>query len=321
MADNSIGILFLGGAKRVSMARHFKAAALARGLRPRIYSYEMTADVPIAIEGEVIIGKRWRDEDVVADIIGVCRGRGISVVIPFVDGAVAVAAEVAKAAGGDIFSPVSPADLAELMFDKVRCGDALTAQGIPVPPTVDITASLTVPVIAKPRHGSASKGIVAIDSADDLRRLPDTAGYLFQQRFDRRREITVDCYVSMLGGDIVCAVPRIRDEVAGGEVVRTTVLHNDAYEGLAHRVLSSMSLRGAVTVQLIEDLDTGSVYVMEINPRLGGGAVATVACGVGLPGFIIDESRGQAPAANPRWYDATVCRYLDECVFPKTEQQ
>ena len=92
MADNTIGILFLGGAKRVSMARHFKAAALARGLRPRIYSYEMTADVPIAIEGEVIIGKRWRDEDVVADIIGVCRDRGISVVIPFVDGAVAVAA-------------------------------------------------------------------------------------------------------------------------------------------------------------------------------------------------------------------------------------
>lgn len=319
MADNTIGILFLGGAKRVSMARHFKAAARARGLEARIYSYEMSADVPIALEGEVIIGRRWRDTDVVAHIIGVCRSRGISVVIPFVDGAVAVASEVAAAAGGDIFSPVSAAGLAELMFDKVRANDALADSGIPVPPTVDIEAPLTCPVIAKPRHGSASKGIVAIDSADDLRRLLDTAdadGYLFQQRFDRRREITVDCYVSMLTGAIVCAVPRLRDEVAGGEVVRTTVAHNSEYETLARRVLAGQGLRGAVTVQLIEDSDTGRVYVMEINPRLGGGAVASVACGVDLPGFIIDESRGIAPADGPQWRDGVVCRYLDECVFP-----
>lgn len=317
MANDSIGILFLGGAKRVSMARHFKAAARARGLEARIYSYEMTTDVPIALEGEVVIGKRWRDKDVVADIIDLCHSRDIAIVVPFVDGAVAVAAEVAAAAG-DIFSPVSPAALAELMFDKVRANSALAQQGIAVPLTVDINAPLAGPVIAKPRHGSASKGIVAIDSDDDLQRLLSKAvadDYLFQQRFDRRREITVDCYVSMLTGDTVCAVPRIRNEVAGGEVVRTTVVHNSAYESLARRVLDAMKLQGAVTVQLIQDCDTEKVYVMEINPRLGGGAVASVACGIDLPGFIIDEAAQKAPAHNPQWRDGVVCRYLDECVF------
>lgn len=315
MMDRRTGILFLGGAKRVSMARHFKEAAHRRGTVAEIFSYEMCAQVPIATEGTVIIGRRWRDPEVAADITDVCRRHGISVVVPFVDGAVAVAALVAEKAA-DIFSPTSPAVVAELMFDKVRANDALSEAGLPVPETADITAPLAFPVIAKPRHGSASKGIVAIDSADDLRRLSPACEYLFQRRFDHRREITVDCYVSMFSGDIICAVPRIRDEVAGGEVVRTTVVHNDTYESLARRVLTAMSLRGAVTVQLIEDLDSGRVYVMEINPRLGGGAVASIACGVGLPGFILDEGAGTAAVPAADWRDAVVCRYLDECVFP-----
>lgn len=319
MSADRIGILFLGGAKRVSMARHFKEAARRRGAEAEIYSYEMGTSVPVSLESRVIVGKRWRDDEVVDDIIDVCRVRGISVVVPFVDGAVAVAAEVSEKAP-DIFSATSPAELAELMFDKVRANRALTEAGIPVPATIDVTEPVSCPVIAKPRHGSASKGIVAIDTDDDLRRLLAVAGasdYLFQQRFDRRREITVDCYVSMRTAAVVCAVPRIRDEVAGGEVVRTTLVHDAAYEALARQVLGAMRLRGAVTVQLIEDLDTGRVYVMEINPRLGGGAVATVACGVDLPGFIIDEARGASVATHPQWCDATVCRYLEEVVFKK----
>ena len=315
--DSSIGILFLGGAKRVSMARKFKAAAKRRGLEARLYSYEMTREVPVAAEAEIITGLRWKDPAVTAHIVGLCRERGITAVVPFVDGAVAVAAAVSAAAPG-IFAPTGSAADAEAMFDKVSAAVRFEALGLPVPQTYVPGTPLTFPVIAKPRHGSASKGIVAIDTDAQLRAfLEEHAAdyYLFQHRLDRRREISADCYVSA-AGNIVAAVPRYRDEVSGGEVSRTTLFHNDAVEALLRRVLTATGLRGAVTIQLIEDLDSHTLYIMEINPRLGGGAVAGVCAGADLPGFIIDEAMGRPlPATAAKWADGTVCRYPDEIFF------
>ena len=73
---------------------------------------------------------------------------------------------------------------------------------------------------------------------------------------------------------------------------------------------------GAVTVQLIHDLDCpGRLLVMEINPRLGGGAVCTVAAGCDIPAMIISEALGFAvDAAEPR-PGVRICRYMQEVVF------
>lgn len=54
-------ILFLGGAKRVSLAERFIAEGSRRGQNVRIVSYELTGDVPIAGCAEIVVGKRWKD--------------------------------------------------------------------------------------------------------------------------------------------------------------------------------------------------------------------------------------------------------------------
>lgn len=307
------GILFLGGAKRVSMARKFKAAAAARDMGCRIYSYEMTTDVPIALEGEVLTGLRWRDPRVVADIVRICREKDIDTVIPFVDGAVAVAAQVATAG---IFAPVYTAEGAELMFDKIRADKAFSEAGLPVPEVWD-GGPLRFPLIAKPRHGSASKGLVFIDTQEALDFLAHKSDYLIQRRYDSRREITVDCYTGMHDGQVKACVPRTRDEVTGGEVSRTTVIHDTRITGLATRVLRAFSniMRGAITIQFLHDTDSDRLMIMEINPRLGGGAVAAVAAGADLPGMIIDEASGKDAAVCTAYRDAVVARYQDEAVF------
>lgn len=317
---SSTGILFLGGANRVSMARKFRDAAAMRGHDCRIYSYEMEMEVPVAIEGEIILGRRWRDPAVCDDILRICRERGISIVIPFVDGAVAVAADVASRSRGTdcpVFAPTGDSVLAELMFDKVRAAAFFEGNGLPVPSTVDITTP-TFPVIAKPRHGSASMGIEVLEDYERLCAFlnrTDADDYLFQRYIVHRTEYTVDCYVSMLDGRVIAAVPRIRDRVAGGEVTRTTVCHNDRIDALVRRTLAATGLRGAITVQIIHDRDNDQYFIMEINPRLGGGAVATVCAGVSLPGLILDEAAGRT-VGEQSWRDMLVCRYLDEVSFP-----
>lgn len=44
----AVNILFLGGAKRVSMARMFQASGERLGLDVNIFSYELSPEAPIA---------------------------------------------------------------------------------------------------------------------------------------------------------------------------------------------------------------------------------------------------------------------------------
>ena len=308
-----VNILFYGGAKRVSMARLFKRAAREAGAEAHIFGYELTTTVPLAAEADAIItGLRNSDPAVYAHLDEVCRRHDISVVVPFIDGAVAVAAEFARRYSGRAFVPAGdPAACAD-MFDKTRAQAIFEQAGLPVPATWH-GGEVTHPLIAKPRHGSASKGLIAIDCADDIP--ANAADYLIQERFDRRRELTVDCYVAVADGTVCAVVPRVRDEVSGGEVSRTTVVHRPEADELVRRTLAATGLRGAVTVQLLEDLDTGRLMIMEINPRLGGGAVAAVHAGANLPAMILAEAAGETPHVCTAWNDIVMTRYPAEVCF------
>lgn len=313
---SKLGILFLGGAKRVSMARKFKTAGQRRDISVSIYSYEMSGTVPIAAEAEVIIGLRWSDPGIYAHLQQICREKDISVVVPFVDGAIAIAAGLAKRTPG-IFAPACDADTAEAMFDKRSAATIFESLGLPIPETFDSPVYTDgLRLIAKPRHGSASKGIVKIDSADDFAAIAaNRHDYLIQRRIDNRDELTVDCYVRIADGTPVCIVPRVRDSIAGGEVTQTTVIHDADVTDLCRRTLHSTGLRGAVTIQLIRELPSRQLSIMEINPRLGGGAVAAVCAGADLPGYIIDEAGGISPEPLTDYQDIIVARYLDEIAF------
>lgn len=309
--NNRINLLFLGGAKRVSMARHFKRAAEALGCECAIFSYEMSTAEAIACEGEVIVGKRWRDPDVLDHLRQICRDKQIHAIIPFVDGAVPVAAQLHEVA----FVPTGRREDAERMFDKVDSARLFEQLGLPIPHTYH-EGEPCMCLIAKPRRGSASKGIMEISSLDALQKvLTHADDYLIQQRIDRREEYTVDCYVDTRGSRILATCPRRRIEVAGGEVTRTETVGDPEILDLARLTLEATGLVGAVTVQMMRDLDTNRLMLMEINPRLGGGAVCSVAAGADIPSLILREVLDLPPVQQHWQAGVQIARYLDEVVF------
>lgn len=315
MKKHRVNILFLGGAKRVAIARLFKKAAAERGMECNIFSSETTRNVPISCVGTVVEGRRWTDDDIYDHLRSLCRKHEIDIVIPFVDGAVAVAARLHDMMP-EVFTPTSSAELSEAMFDKVRAADIFESKGLPVPATYR-GGDVNGPLIAKPRHGSASQGLLLIDSADMLPAPDVRDNYLIQHRFDRREEISVDCYVAENSTEItpLAIVPRKRLEVAGGEVVRTVTIDDHDAVALVYRTLRELGLRGAVTVQLIRDLDTGALHIMEINPRLGGGCVCAVHAGADIAGMIIDEASGLKCMPAEYRPGTEIARYLQEVVF------
>lgn len=311
MTPADFNVLFLGGAKRVSMARLFKKAAADMGLKCNIFSYEMSMHEAIACEATVIEGLRWNDPELYTHLRGIIRDKNIRAVIPFVDGAVAVAAVLADVT----FAPCCTAEKAEQMFDKIIAASLFEEVSLPVPATY-VPGYPSLMLIAKPRHGSASKGIVEIRSLEQLDNILGMGDkYLIQERIDRREEYTVDCYASVADGRVIVASPRRRLQVAGGEVTKTVTVDVPELTVLATEAITRLGLRGAVTVQFMRDLDDGRLLLMEINPRLGGGAVCSVLAGADIPSLIIHEAMGMPLHVPDVIPGVEIARYPAETVF------
>lgn len=311
--NQEIRILMLGGARRVSMAEQLIRSGKRLGHEIKIISYELMAEVPIAVIGEVIVGLRWNDPEVVDDICRICREKEIGIILPFVDGAIEIAARC-RAKLPEVFVPVIDPGLAEVMFDKIEAAKVFKEAQLPIPATYTVL-NAEMPAIAKPRHGSASRGIKVFHTIEALMHLENLQDYLVQEYIERNREFTVDCYISQQGEPLV-TVPRIRIEVMGGEVTRTQTLHNDRLIEMSRQVLSKFNFRGPVTLQFLEDLDTGRFMLMEINPRLGGGVICSIFAGAPITDYIISEALGLRVAPCDDWISGTLmARYQKEAIF------
>ena len=308
-----MNILFLGGAKRVSMGRKFINAAHHAGEDVKLYSYELTDCEAIASIATVIPGKRWNDPEVITHLKEIVREHEIGMVIPFVDGAVETAANLARECR-EVFVPVSTPGVCHTMFDKAEAARAFEKAELPVPRTRRSREEITYPCIAKPRTGSASQGIVVARDESDLKGL-DLEKYLVQEYIEDADEYTVDCYVSMLDRTPLVISPRRRLATAGGEVISTLTVHDSEMLWLTHGALAQLGLTGAVTVQYLRERNTGRLLLMEINPRLGGGCVATVHAGGDIPAMMVAEACGHRPETVTPHEGVLVKRYLEETVF------
>lgn len=308
-----INILFLGGAKRVSVANHFKNTAKEMGHNVNVFSYELDNKVPIACVGEVIIGKKWKDKDLLNDLKENIEKHSINIVLAFVDPAIYVISELKKLCP-NVFIPVSEPELCYTMFDKVLSAEWFQEHNISQPAFYTDPSTFQYPLILKPRTGSASKGIVVCKSKEELPAV-DLSQYLVSEFVAEHTEFSVDCYVSQTG-EVTSVVPRIRLETAGGEAIRSKTVKDEAIIKESKKILTSGQFRGPITIQYIKDNINGNVYVMEINPRLGGAVVTSIGAGSGIIKMILDEYLGNSIKPITDWRDNTVMvRYFNEVIF------
>lgn len=296
-----VNILFLGGAKRVSLAEKFIEAGEKRNCKVSVFSYELELQVPIASVGTVIEGLRWNSPDVYTHLLDVIQKHAIHIVLPFVDAAIAITSRLA-AMQTTAFIPVSGEEITTIMFDKVTANEWFEKNNIPVP-----AKTTTLPVIAKPRKGSASKGIAIIKDTDDLdyfNRKNNPADFLIQKYIDGV-EFTVDCYISTKGEQI-SIVPRKRVEVTSGEATKTITSRDEQIIGLSEEIIKKAAFKGPITIQFIRDTKTNETFVMEINPRFGGGVLASIEAGADSTQVLIDELLGLPVTVNTSWKEHVV---------------
>lgn len=295
------------------MAELLKRSGERLGYEIRIVSYELDDQVPIATMGKVVKGLLWTDPGVVDDILRVVIEHEARIILPFVDGAIAVAARC-KERMPDLFVPAIDPDTATRMFDKKLAAKAFEEAGIPIPTTYKIIDA-EMPVIAKPRFGTSSRGIHVFNDIEDLMHLTDISEYLLQQFIEEKREYTVDCYVSR-EGKILVTVPRERLEIMGGEVTRTITRRISQLEEMSRDIIKKFDLRGPVTLQFLYDIARNRFLLMEVNPRLGGGVVCSIFAGAPITDYILQEALGIPVRECTDWADNTLmARYQKETIF------
>lgn len=281
---NKINILFLGGAKRVSLAELFIQAGKKSSKEVRIFSYELDQFVPIASIGQVIIGLKWDDENILSHLKETIKKHDIHIVLPFVDGATLVAAQL-KNVLKNVFIPVSSEATCSTMFDKMEANEWFKQHKIIVP-----SDNGKYPLIAKPRHGSASKGLIIIHTEGDLKNFKinfNEKDFLIQN-YLTADEYTVDTYVSR-EGKILSAVPRKRIEVTSGESTKSITIRDQEIINLSTHILSLANFQGPITLQFLREKKTNQLYMMEINPRFGGGVTTSIQAGADSTQMLLNE--------------------------------
>ena len=307
-----INVLFLGGAKRVSFAEHLKATGQKRGMDVSIFSYELEKTVPIGKVAEVLIGLKWSDKNIYTDLENVIAMHNIHIVLPFVDKAIEIAANLRSRT--NIFIPISSVEICKTMFDKVQSSNWFEEKEIPQPLKYQTKEDINYPAILKPRNGSASKGIIIAEKSEDIENVV-WENYLVQEFIPKAVEYTVDCYVSQKG-EPTSIVPRVRLETAGGEVTKTITRKNEKIITIANKILRSGEFKGPITIQFITDQNEKHYYVMEINPRFGGGVIASMEAGSKSLDMLLDEYEGKEIVEQNDWKEnILMTRYMQEVIY------
>jgi carbamoyl-phosphate synthase large subunit len=300
--SRSITLAFTCVGRRVELLQAFRAAARRLGLRLRIVGIDSDATAPaLSCVDRPVIVPRAADPAHSEALLEVIRKHRPALLIPTVDTDLEVVSQQRAAiAALDCTPLIANPDVVSVCRDKVQTYEHLRRLGIDTPQTwtpaqLPPPSDRFFPLFIKPRTGSASRWVHAIEDEIDLayflRRVQDP----IIQEFVAGVEHTLDVYVG-LSGVPRCVVPRARWQVRAGEVSKGVVVKDYDVMNAGRRLVESLgpSVRGVITLQCIVTPEH-RIRFIEINPRFGGGAPLAIAAGADFPGWLLQEVQGQSP--------------------------
>lgn len=162
----------------------------------------------------------------------------------------------------------------------------------------------------KPSHGRGASGC-RVASADELELIKQTAEdpaeWIVMDMLPGT-EWTVDAYVTA-EGDVPLLVPRERLETASGISLKGKTVKHPEVTRLSLELLRLMPCWGPVCLQWKAD-PSGSIKLVEVNPRLAGGARITAASGANIMECLAKELHGER-VEPVSWEERIVVGYFD----------
>jgi carbamoyl-phosphate synthase large subunit len=255
------------------------------------------------------------------EVLDLCAREQVSVVIPTIDPELpfyASARNQFKIAGTIVC--ISSTETVRIGSDKVATHEWLSQSGFPTvrqaspADVLRAKSAWVLPLITKPRNGSASIGVRLIVSWQELELLDAANHDCVVQEKATGHEFTINVYVSR-EGECVCAVPHWRMEVRAGEVSKGITVKDRRLMDLARAVAEALpGAYGPLNIQCIMD-ESGRIKIIEINPRFGGGYPLAHRAGARFTDWLLDELDGKRLSYCDDWTDDLAMLRYDEAIF------
>jgi carbamoyl-phosphate synthase large subunit len=155
----------------------------------------------------------------------------------------------------------------------------------------DVNAGrITYPVFVKPVRGSASISVFKVYDKETVELLFDHEDGLMIQEFLDGQEIGADVYIDMISGEVVSNFTKKKLKMRAGETDKSVSFKDDELFALIKNFVEEAGFRGQIDIDLFKIDD--QYYILEVNPRFGGGYPHAQECGVDHITMIINNLRG-----------------------------
>lgn len=330
-----MNILFTCAGRRTYLLKYFKEQLGERGLIVAT-DMQLTAPALTAADIKEKVPAVYAD-DYIDSTLEICRRHDIKALICLNDLELPIlAANRGRFEDCGVKVIVSAPEVIDICFDKYRTARYVESLGLCTPATYanlnEVKAALRdgaiyFPIVLKPRWGSGSIGIEFVNSLDELeevyamllkkvkRSILATASkgdeYILIQQKIEGQEYGMDVMNDLEGNHRAVSVKK-KLAMRAGETDKAQTVDIPDIRNIGHILGRNLHHIGNLDVDIFEK--DGKYYVLELNPRFGGGFPFSYEAGVNFPGAIIEWLNGNEIDENmlrPRYDEVYAkCDYL-----------
>lgn len=308
-----MNILFTCAGRRTYLLKYFKDQLAGDG---KIIGADMQKSAPALSAADIkeVVPAVYAD-DYIDRIIEICKRDHVDVLISLNDLELPILS-AAKERFDEIGvkAVVSSKRVIDICFDKLKTSEYVSSLGLNTPKTyVDLEQSkialqsgeLSFPVVLKPRWGSGSIGIEYVDDMNELNMVYDllltkvkksilsTASgddkYILIQEKICGNEYGLDVMNDLRGNHMAVSVKR-KLAMRAGETDKAETVDIPTIREIGRIIGENLHHVGNLDMDVLER--NGQYYVLELNPRFGGGFPFSYEAGVNLPKAIIEWAKG-----------------------------
>lgn len=306
-------ILFTCAGRRTYLLKYFREQLCGDGL---IIGADMQLSAPALSAADI----KEQVPAVYADnyidcLLEICKRLKVDAIICLNDLELPIlAANKDKFLANGIMPVVSDPQVIDICFDKYRTAQFVEKLGLKTPKTfISLekakeaigNGGLTFPLVLKPRWGSGSIGIEFVTNMEELdevyamllkkikKSILATASsgdeYILIQQKIEGQEYGLDVMNDLKGNNRGVSVKK-KLAMRAGETDKAQTVDNAEIRAIGRKLGDSLKHLGNLDVDIFEK--GGKYYVLELNPRFGGGFPFSYEAGVNLPLAIIEWIRG-----------------------------
>lgn len=289
-----MNILFTCAGRRNYLINYCKEALNGKG---KVLATDMSQLAPAMSDADIsLLVPSIYSEDYIPNLLSIVKEYDINAIISLNDLELPILAHH-KQAFADLGAKiiVSDSSVIDICFDKIKTRDFLASIGLNTPQTFTNynqalqaikEGQLTFPLVLKPRWGSASIGIEFPESPEEFElaykllmiKLKNTilfeaskneldAAILIQQKLNGP-EYGMDI-VNDLDQEYFTTVVRKKLSMRAGETDKAVSVIDQRFSDIGEKISTNLKHIGNLDCDVFEQ--NGELYVLELNPRFGGG--------------------------------------------------